>query len=86
MTKSELVALLSDRQPHLVPGDVQAAVNHILAAIGRALQAGRRIELRGFGSSTTNFRHPREGRNPKTGQPVSIPGKNRVRFKASKIR
>ena len=49
-----------------------------------ALSSGRRIEIRGFGSFSLHFRPPRMGRNPKTGEPVSLDGKYVPHFKPGK--
>jgi integration host factor subunit beta len=47
--------------------------------MGKALASGERIEIRGFGSFTLHFREPRIGRNPKTGEPVALPGRYAAR-------
>ena len=76
MTKSELIELLTQRQAHLKGEDVDLAVKAMLEMMGGALAAGDRIEVRGFGSFSLHFRPPRTGRNPKTGDPVALPGKH----------
>ena len=45
---------------------------------------GRRIEIRGFGSFALNYRPPRLGRNPKSGDEVQVPAKYVPHFKAGK--
>jgi len=84
MTKSELVARLAARHAQLDARDTDDAVNTLLAVMTRALVAGHRIELRGFGSFALSQRQPRIGRNPKTGEPVQVPGKRVAHFKAGK--
>ncbi len=84
MTRSELVEALASRFPQLVRADADMAVDHILGAIGRTLAQGHRVEIRGFGSFSLNYRPPRTGRNPKTGERVDVPGKFRPHFKAGK--
>ena len=76
MTKSELIARLAVRFPQLVAKDADFAVNEILDAMSSALAAGDRIEIRGFGSFSLNYRPPRLGRNPKSGEKVSVPEKH----------
>ena len=49
-----------------------------------ALRRGERIEIRGFGTFSVTETKARNGRNPRTGQPVKIPAGRRVRFKPSK--
>lgn len=84
MTRSELVVLMAQRFPALVRQDVEVAVSEILEAVGGALRRGGRIEIRGFGSFALNYRPPRVGRNPKTGEKVAVPGKYVPHFKAGK--
>lgn len=84
MTKSELIEQLSAQQTHLSQADVELAVRSILEQLSRALANGERIEIRGFGSFSLHYRPPRMGRNPKTGEPVALPGKYVPHFKPGK--
>lgn len=88
MTKSELIALLAADSAvignHLTARDVDDAVNSILNAMTAALAQGSRIEIRGFGSFSLNYRPPRVGRNPKSGDTVEVPAKIVPHFKAGK--
>ena len=84
MTKSELIAKLAMRYSQLVTKDAELAVKTILDAMGASLSQGERIEIRGFGSFSLNYRPPRVGRNPKTGGKVSVPEKYVPHFKAGK--
>ncbi len=84
MTKSELIAQLSVRFPQLVLKDAEIAVKTILDAMSQTLCDGNRIEIRGFGSFSLNYRPPRQGRNPKTGDTVPVPAKYVPHFKAGK--
>ena len=84
MTKSELIARLADRFPQLVAKDADFAVKMILDALTSALVKGDRIEIRGFGSFALNYRPPRIGRNPKSGDKVQVPAKHVPHFKAGK--
>ena len=84
MTKSELIARLAERFPQLVAKDADFAVKMILDAMSDALVRGHRIEIRGFGSFALNYRPPRTGRNPKSGERVSVPAKWVPHFKAGK--
>jgi integration host factor subunit beta len=84
MTKSELIARLAERNPRLVARDADEAVNTMLDAMTDALAGGQRIEIRGFGSFALNFRPPRIGRNPKSGDRVQVPAKHVPHFKAGK--
>ena len=84
MTKSELIAKLAGRFPQLVAKDADYAVKMILDAMTAALTRADRIEIRGFGSFALNYRPPRVGRNPKTGEKVQVPEKYVPHFKAGK--
>ncbi len=84
MTKSELINLLSQRYPQLVSKDAELAVKTMLDAMAKSLSNGERIEIRGFGSFGLNHRPSRTGRNPKTGEKVSVPAKYVPHFKAGK--
>ncbi len=84
MTKSELIESLSEQHKHLSQADVEMAVRAILDRMSLALSEGDRIEIRGFGSFSLHFRPPRMGRNPKTGEPVALPGKHVPHFKPGK--
>ncbi|GHT84934.1 integration host factor subunit beta [Betaproteobacteria bacterium] len=84
MTRSELVIQLAARFPQLVVKDADYAVKMILDAMTEALAHGHRIEIRGFGSFSLNYRPPRTGRNPKSGEQVAVPEKYVPHFKAGK--
>lgn len=84
MTKSELIARLAERFPQLVAKDADLSVKMMLDAMTEALAQGDRIEIRGFGSFSLNYRPPRIGRNPKSGVKVQVPAKYVPHFKAGK--
>ena len=84
MTKSELIARLAERFPQLVAKDADYAVKMILDALTAALVRSDRIEIRGFGRFALNYRPPRVGRNPKSGDKVQVPEKYVPHFKAGK--
>ena len=84
MTKSELIERLAFRNAMLSEKDAYASVECIIDSISAALQQGDRIEIRGFGSFALNYRPPRIGRNPKSGERVDVPEKWTPHFKAGK--
>lgn len=84
MTRSDLIAALSSRFTSLMAKDAEIAVKEIIDAIGNSMAQGNRVEIRGFGSFGLNYRPPREGRNPKTGEAVLVPAKYVPHFKAGK--
>ena len=56
----------------------------ILNGLSQSLTRGERIDIRGFGSFGLNYRPPRTGRNPKSGQKVHVPAKYVPHFKVGK--
>lgn len=83
MTRSDLIARLAKLQSRLLK-DADLAVKVILDALSNSISRGEHIEIRGFGSFGVNYRPPRQGRNPKTGDKVEVPAKNVPHFKAGK--
>jgi len=84
MTKSELIELITERQPQLSHKDIELAVKTMIEHMSMVLATGDRIEIRGFGSFSLHYREPRMGRNPKTGETVELPGKYVPHFKPGK--
>ena len=84
MNKSELIERIVDRHQELSVRDVELAVKMMLEQMTQVLSSGERIEVRGFGSFSVNYRAPRIGRNPKTGETVELEGKHVPHFKPGK--
>ena len=84
MTKSELIASIAERNPHLFQRDVERIVSTIFDEISAALSRGDRVELRGFGAFSVKHRDSRVGRNPRTGEAVSVAEKAVPYFKTGK--
>ena len=84
MLRSELVAKLALKYDHLPPDDLERVVAVILDEISDALARVERVELRGFGAFSVRQRQSRTGRNPRTGEAVSVPEKSVPFFKAGK--
>lgn len=84
MIKSELIQRISQKYPHLYHRDVERIVNRLFGEITGALARGNRVELRGFGAFSVKERPARLGRNPRTGEPVQVPGKFVPFFKTGK--
>ena len=84
MTKSGLIEEVAKRTPHISKKDTEVVVNTIFDSMTQALKEGERIEIRGFGSFQVKVREAREGRNPKTGEPVQISAKRTPFFKVGK--
>ncbi|HSO43240.1 MAG: integration host factor subunit beta [Rhodospirillales bacterium] len=84
MTKSELIARLAAANPHLYHRDVERIVTTVFEEIASALSRGDRVELRGFGAFSVKERGARTGRNPRTGDTVSVTSKYIPYFKTGK--
>ena len=84
MTKSELIARLAELNPSLYHRDLEQLVNTVFDAITEALENGDRVELRGFGAFSLRERKARFGRNPRTGEAVSVDAKTIPFFKMGK--
>jgi len=84
MTKSELIQRLAERNPHLYMRDVERIVDTIFDEITAALAKGDRVELRGFGAFSVKKREARTGRNPRTGESVTVQAKALPFFKTGK--
>ena len=84
MIKSELVQRIASQNPHLYQRDVENIVNAILGEIIGAMARGDRVELRGFGAFSVKNRPARTGRNPRTGESVTVEEKWVPFFKTGK--
>ena len=83
MTKAELVDEVY-KNSDLNKKDAEVIVQTVLKSIVDSLKSGEKVELRGFGSFRLRNRGPRQGRNPKSGEPVSLPAKYVPHFKPGK--
>ena len=84
LTKSELIDRTFERHSFISNSEADIAVNEVLRTIVNAMGRGVRVEIRGFGSFSLKYRAARMGRNPKTGESVSVPAKFVPHFRAGK--
>src|SRR5207302_2027791 len=84
MIRSELVQKLCTDFPELTQREVEGVVSAIFDSITDQLAGGGRVELRGFGAFSTRQRDARVGRNPRTGEAVSVDAKRVPYFKPGK--
>lgn len=85
MIRSELIQKLADENPHLYYRDVERIVATVFDEIIEAMARGDRVELRGFGAFSVKKRDARQGRNPRTGETVSVEAKHVPFFKTGKL-
>ena len=83
MNKTELIAAVAEKTD-LSKKDADAAVSAVLGAITDALKAGDKIQLVGFGTFEVRNRAAKQGRNPRTGETMTVPASKVPAFKALK--
>lgn len=84
MTKSEFIIKLAEKNKILTENETEIGVNLLIQTIMKTLAGNDRVEIRGFGSFGTLKRNSRNGRNPKSGEPVFVPSKKVPYFRAGK--
>lgn len=83
MNKTELIATVAEKTD-LSKKDADAAVSAVLGAITDALKAGDKVQLVGFGTFEVRNRAAKQGRNPRTGETMTVPASKVPAFKAGK--
>ena len=84
INKKDLIEIIAKEQDQLPYRDIELSVKTIIKSMVQSLRKGERIEIRGFGSFSLRYRKPRVGRNPKSGQSVSIEERYVPHFKPGK--
>ena len=83
MNKTQLIDVVATKTG-LKKKDAEAAVNAVNEAITEALKAGDKVQIIGFGTYEVKERAAREGRNPKTGETITIAASKAPAFTAGK--
>ena len=83
MNKSELIAEVATKA-EITKKDADAAVTAVIDVITESLKQGEKVQLVGFGTFEVRDRAAREGKNPATGEAISIPATRVPAFKAGK--
>jgi len=83
MTRQQLVDAVSAATEQS-KNQVETTLDTLIGEIGKALKAGDRVDLRGFGSFVVKEKSARQGRNPRTGESIQIPAKKAATFRPSK--
>ena len=83
MNKTELIAAIAEKT-ELSKKDAEKAVKAFTDVVSDELKKGEKIQLVGFGTFEVADRPARDGRNPKTGEPMPIPASKAPKFKAGK--
>ncbi len=84
LIKSALVKKIHEKNIHLFERDCERIVSIVFNEITQSLAEGKRVELRGFGAFSVSERKSRIGRNPRTGESVTISDKRIPRWKMGK--
>ena len=86
MSRPKLIKQLITKNSKLNRSEIDTVIEIFSNNIIKALKNGRKIELRGFGTFfVKKIKENYSARNPKTGELIYVPEKNKVRFKASKF-
>ena len=83
MNRSELVAKIAEKA-EFSKKDAEKAVSAFVDSITEALVSGDKVQLMGFGSFEVRRREERSGRDPRSGETITIPACNSPAFKAGK--
>lgn len=83
MTKSDLISIVATKTD-LKKKDAEAAVNAALEAVIEGLKAGDKIQLAGFGAFDVKEIAEHQGRNPATGETITVAASKKVSFSAAK--
>ncbi len=85
MSRPDLIKLLKKKHPKLNKSQLEIVIDTFFQSIEEALINKRSIELRGFGTFfTKEIKEKYSAKNPKTGELIYVPKKNKVRLRASK--
>jgi DNA-binding protein HU-beta len=84
MNKQELIGEVAEASG-LSKGDAGKAVEAVFGAISAALTKGDEVRLVGFGTFSVSKRKASTGRNPRTGEPMTIKASSQPKFKAGKV-
>ena len=84
MKKSELISQIHQKNINLSINEVTDCINIIIETIKHSITKKQRVEIRNFGSFDINLIKDRQGRNPRTGEVISIEPKLYPKFKAGK--
>ena len=83
MTKAELVTMVAEKAD-LTKKDAEKAISALVESISETLAKGEKIQLVGFGTFEVAERAARTGKNPQTGETITVPAKKAPAFKAGK--
>lgn len=83
MNRSELVSMMAEKG-NMLKKDAEIALSAFIDSVTEALAKGEKVQLVGFGNFEVRKREERTGRDPRSGEPITIPACNSPAFKAGK--
>ena len=81
LNKTDLINLIAE-QNHIAKTEAAKSIGHFTKAVEEILARGEKLTLVGFGSFYATHNEAKEGRNPRTGEPLKIAASNTPRFKS----
>tara|TARA_B100001559_G_C16121974_1_gene448943 strand:- start:320 stop:601 length:282 start_codon:yes stop_codon:yes gene_type:complete len=85
LSRPELIRLLKAKHPKLSKNQIENIIDIFFQSVENALKDKKSVELRGFGTFfIREIKEKFSARNPKTGELIYVPKRNKVRFKVSK--
>ena len=85
MLKSNLLSSIHKKYPSLSPNEIESISNLFFKKIILALQEGKKIEIRGFGTLAKKINKAKFVRNPKTNEKIYKNETHKIHFKIGKI-
>ncbi|HET9481797.1 MAG TPA: HU family DNA-binding protein [Candidatus Polarisedimenticolia bacterium] len=85
MNKADLIEkVFAEQGPKVSKAQAARALESVISGITASLKKGERVTISGFGTFSASKRKARVGRNPQTGEPISIPARTVARFTPGK--
>ncbi len=85
MSRPKIIKQLKEKNPQLNQSDLEVIIDTFSESVENALKNGQNVELRNFGTFfVKKIKEKHSARNPKTGELIYVPEKNKVRFRSSK--
>tara|TARA_B100000945_G_C20043585_1_gene440261 strand:- start:131 stop:412 length:282 start_codon:yes stop_codon:yes gene_type:complete len=85
LSRPELIKQLKTKHPKLNKSQIETIIDTFFDSIIEALKEGKNVEIRGWGKfHVKEIKENYNSRNPKTGELIYVPKRNKIRFRASK--
>ena len=85
MSRPQIIKQLKEKNPQLNQSDLEVIIDTFSESVENSIKNGQNVELRNFGTFfVKKIKEKHSARNPKTGELIYVPEKNKVRFRPSK--